>query len=113
MQDKPEVAPPHFPHETGHHSWGSISKQVNTGAAAVRRFFAARHPDLRSSAIRFVASIIVFTHPHCRLEIDHPRTTVVRYSELLQAVLAMADSRKMPAAVASPLAQTLASSQTD
>jgi hypothetical protein len=89
----------------------SISKQVNSGAAAVRYFLAERHPELASRALRWVESVVVFTHPTCRLEVNRPRTTVVRFSELLQLVLTLADRHRMPFATAARLAESLAASQ--
>ena len=89
----------------------SISKQVNAGATAVRYFLMERHPELRDSALRWVESIVVFAHPHCRLEVDRPRATVVRFSELLQVVLGLAERRRLPPAIAERLARSLASAQ--
>jgi hypothetical protein len=87
----------------------SISKQVNAGATAVRYFLMERHPELRDSVLRWVESIIVFTHPLCRLEVDRPRATVVRFSELPQVVLALAERRHISPAIAQQLARSLAS----
>lgn len=79
---------------------GSISRQVNSGASAIRYFLVERHPDL------------VFTHPTCRLEVNRARTTLVRYSELLQLVLTLAEKHRMPSTAAARLAESLMSSQT-
>src|SRR2546427_3353528 len=65
----------------------SVGRQVNAGACAVRYFLSARYPGLAASALRWVESIIVFTHPLCRMEVEHPRTMVVRYSQLYHEVL--------------------------
>jgi hypothetical protein len=89
------------------HARGSISRQVNSGASAVRYFLAERHPDLASTALRWVESVVVFTHPLCRLEVDRSRTTVVRYSELLQLVLALAEKCRMAPRIAARLAESL------
>jgi Nuclease-related domain len=89
------------------HSRGSISKQLNSGASAVRSFLAERYP-----ALRWVESIVVFTHPLCRLEVNHARTTVVRYSELVQVILELAKKHRMGPATAARLAERLADSQT-
>jgi hypothetical protein len=94
------------------HPRGSISRQVNSGACAVRYFLVERHPDLASTALRWVESIVVFTHPLCRLEVNHARATVVRYSELLQVVLKLAKKHRMAPATAARLAESLAASQT-
>lgn len=93
------------------HPRGSISHQVNSGACAVRYFLVERHPDLSSTALRWVESVVVFTHPLCRLEVNRPRTTVVRYSELLQVVLALAEKHRMASGIAARLAETLVASQ--
>lgn len=87
----------------------SISNQVNAGATAVRYFLMERHPELRDSALRWVEAIVVFTHPLCRLDVDRPRATVLRFSELLQAVLALAERRRVSPAVAQQLARSLLS----
>lgn len=89
------------------HSRGSISKQVNGGASAVRAFLTERHPELR-----WVESLVVFTHPLCRLEVNHARATVVRYSELVQVILELAQKHRMASATAARLAESLAASQT-
>lgn len=86
----------------------SISKQVNAGATAVRYFLMERHPELGGSALRWVESIIVFTHPLCRLDVDHAQAVVVRFSELRPAVLALADRKRLPPAIAERLAESLA-----
>lgn len=91
---------------------GSISRQVNSGASAIRYFLAARHPDLASTALRWVESIVVFTHPTCRLEVNRARTVVVRYSELRQLVVDLAKTRHLAPAIASRLAESLLASQT-
>ncbi len=90
---------------------GSISRQVNSGACAVRYFLMERHPDLASTALRWVESVVGFTHPTCRLEVNRARTTVVRYSELLQLVLTLAEKHRMPSTAAKRLAESLVASQ--
>jgi len=94
------------------HRRGSISHQVNSGASAVRYFLTGRHPDLAATALRWVESVVVFTHPTCRLEVNRARTIVVRYSELLQVVLELARRQHMTAATAARPAETLVRSQT-
>ncbi len=89
------------------HSRGSVSKQVNAGASTVRSFLTERYPELR-----WVESIVVFTHPLCRLEVNHARTTVVRYSELVQVICELAKKHRMAPATAARLAERLASAQT-
>jgi len=89
----------------------SVSRQVNSGACAVRYFLSERHPDLAPSALRWVESIIVFTHPLCRMEVNRARTTIVRYSQLFQVVLELGKKHRMAPATAAQLAQTLANAQ--
>lgn len=86
----------------------SVSEQVNSAAAAVRYFLAERHPQL---APTWVESVIVFTHPLCRLKVAWPRATVVRYSELLKVVLELAQKHRMQPKTAARLAHTLLTSQ--
>lgn len=90
---------------------GSISRQVNSGASTIRYHLAARHPDLISTALRWVESIVVFTHPTCRLEVNRARAAVVRYSELLQVVLELAKKHHLAPSIASRLAESLVASQ--
>jgi hypothetical protein len=89
----------------------NISRQVNSGACAVRYFLSTGHPELAPAALRWVESIIVFTHPLCRVEGSDARATVVRYSQLYQAVLELSRKYRMAPSTAALLAQTLTSSQ--
>jgi hypothetical protein len=89
-----------------------VSQRADSGACAVRYFLSERHPDLTGTALRWVESLIVFTHPLCRLEVIHPRTTIVRYSYLFQVVLDLAQKHAMDPSVVEQLAHTLANSQT-
>jgi hypothetical protein len=88
----------------------SISKQVNCGAIAVRETLSRAHPDLADSVLRFVDSVVVFTNPTRRVHVDRAQTTVARYSQLLDVILAKARRKKVPAAIAGRLAATLANS---
>jgi hypothetical protein len=88
----------------------SISKQVNSGAVALRGFLRDRHPDL---AVPWVESLVVFTHPLCRLEINRPRTIVARYSEVLPIVRELAKKHRMAALLAGRLAQNFIASRID
>ena len=89
----------------------SIGGQVNAGACAVRYFLSERHPELVASALRWVESIIVFTHTLCRVEASDAQATVVRYSQLYQAVLELSRKHRLAPSTAALLAQTLATSQ--
>lgn len=86
----------------------SVSQQVNSAAVAVRYFLAERHPQL---APRWVESVIVFTHPLCRLNVGRAQAIIVRYSELLRVVLELAKRRRMQPQTAARLAQALLASQ--
>ena len=90
----------------------NASRRVNSGACAVRYFLAERHPELLFTALRWVESVVVFTHPLSRLEADHGQTIVVRYSHLFQAVLELAQKQRLEPAIAEQLAHTLVASQT-
>jgi Nuclease-related domain len=86
----------------------SISKPVKGGAIAVRETLSRAHPDLMDSVLRFIDSVAVFTNPTSQVKVDRAPTTVVRYSQLLDVILAKARRRKVPATVAALLAATLA-----
>jgi hypothetical protein len=86
----------------------SISKPVKGGAIAVRETLSRAHPDLMDSVLRLIDSVAVFTNPTSRVKVDRAPTTVVRYSQLLDVILAKARRRKVPATVAALLAATLA-----
>jgi hypothetical protein len=85
-----------------------VGRQANRGAMAVREFLCREHPELGSTALRWVDSVVVFTHPLCRLEIDRPGITMIRFSELLEVLLAKGECNKLSASIARKLAGTLA-----
>lgn len=84
----------------------SMSRQANAGAVAVKDLLASRHPQFTS----FVTSIVVLTHPLCRVEVNRARATIVRYSELKQVILELADRRRMSPTRVAELARTLGAS---
>lgn len=86
----------------------SMSRQVNAGACAVRYVLAERCPDV---APKWVESVVVFTHPLCRLEVNRAQAIIVRYSELLQVVLELARKHRMSPETAARLAEGLTCSQ--
>jgi len=57
--------------------------------------------------------VVVFTHPLCHVEASDTRATVVRYSQLYQAVVELSRKHHMASLTASLLARTLAKSQAD
>ena len=85
----------------------SVSRQVNRGAAALRRWLADLHPDIYSVRA-FIQPLAVFTHPGCRLEINHAGATVLRCSELLHVLHEKGEERRMSSVLAGRLAQSLA-----
>src|SRR5262249_33590815 len=89
-----------------------VGRHVNSQACALRYFLSEKHPDLVTSSLRWVESIVVFTHPLCHVEGSAARTTVVRYSQLYQTVLELARKNRMASPMATLLAQTVANSQT-
>jgi len=90
-----------------------ISQRVNSWACAIRYFLSEKHPDLAASALRWVESVVVFTHPLCHVEASDTRATVVRYSQLYQTVVELSRKHHMASSTASLLARTLAKSQAD
>ncbi len=58
--------------------------------------------------VRRVEPLVVFTHPHCRLDVHRPRILATRYSELLQMIWALERRRNLPAEVARRMAMVLA-----
>jgi hypothetical protein len=88
-----------------------ISQHVNSAACAIRYFLAERHPDLTASVLRWVESIVVFTHPLSHVEASDARATIIRYSQLYQVVIELSRKHRLPPITATLLAQTLATSQ--
>jgi hypothetical protein len=84
-----------------------IGRRVNSGACAIRYFLTERHPEMAASALRWVESIVVFTHPLCHVEASDAPAMVVRYSQLYQTVLELSRKHRMAPATASLLAETL------
>ncbi|MDO8477093.1 MAG: nuclease-related domain-containing protein [Candidatus Rokubacteria bacterium] len=86
----------------------SISRQVMQGAMAVKDCLSDRSAAFRTSRARWVESVVVFTNPLCRLEINRPGPTIVRYSELLILIAEKAKQRAFDAAQSSLIAGALA-----
>jgi len=85
----------------------NVGRQANQGAIALREFLRREHPELRSTALRWVDSIVVFTHPLCRLKVDRPGITTTRFSELLGVILSKGQGNRLSASAAQKLAHTL------
>lgn len=90
---------------------GDVSQHVNSAACAIRYFLSERHPELAASVLRWVESIVVFTHPLSHVEASDAPATVVRYSRLYQEILELSRKHRMAPLTASQLAQTLAELQ--
>ena len=86
----------------------NISRQVVQGAMAVKDCLSDRSATFRTSRARWVEGVVVFTNPLCRLEINRPGPTIVRYSELLMLIAEMAKRRALNAAQSSLIAGALA-----
>lgn len=84
-----------------------VGRQANRGAAGIKEFLGKEHPHLKASALRWVHSLVVFTHPLCSLELDRPDVTAARYSELLDVIRAKGRRDQLAPSVAMTLAHTL------
>jgi len=78
------------------------------GAMAVKGCLSDRSAAFRTSRARWVEGVVVFTNPLCRLEINRPGPTIVRYSELLMLIAEKAKRRTLDAAQSSLIAGALA-----
>jgi len=85
----------------------SISRQVTHGAMAVKDCLSDRSAAFRASRARWVEGVVVFTDPLCRLEINRPGPTIVRYSELLTLIAEKAQQRRFNAEQAARIARAL------
>jgi hypothetical protein len=85
----------------------NVGKQAKYGAVALREVLHREHPELRSTSLRWVDSIVVFTHPLCRLKVDRPGITTARFSELLGVILSKGQAKRLSASTARTLAHTL------
>jgi hypothetical protein len=84
-----------------------VGRQANRGAIAIREFLSEEHPQLKATALRWIHSLVVFTHPLCSLELDRPDASVARYSELLDFIRARGRRDQLVPSVARTLAHTL------
>jgi hypothetical protein len=78
------------------------------GARAVRELLQNQCPAWPASGPRWVDGVVVFTNPLCRLELNRPGPTIVRYSELLALITEKARRSWLDASQASRLAAILA-----
>lgn len=85
----------------------SVGKQANRGAMSLREYLRREHPEFARNALRWIDSIVVFTDPLCRLRIDRPGVTMVRYSELLGVMLEKGRSKRLASSTARTLAHSL------
>jgi Nuclease-related domain len=85
----------------------NVTRQLTEDAMAVKDFLVRAHPELAGSLLRWVDTVVVMTHPSCRLEIDRPWHPVVRYSELRALVEAKPRRARYAAALGEMLAGAL------
>jgi len=71
----------------------NISRQARGGARALRDWLKDTFPAFRPFLLDHVEDVVVYTHPLCRLEINRPGSTIVRYSELLNVISVKAERR--------------------
>ncbi|MGH7306326.1 MAG: nuclease-related domain-containing protein [Candidatus Rokuibacteriota bacterium] len=90
---------------------GDITQHVNSAACAIRYFLSEHHPDLATWALRWVESIVVFTHPLSHVEASEARATIVRYSQLYQVILELSRKHRLAPTTAGLFAETLAAAQ--
>lgn len=84
-----------------------FGRRINRSAFAVHTALRRWCPEEAASLLR-VEPLVVFTHPHCRLNVYRPRIMVTRYSELLQKIWALERRHILPADAARRLAEALA-----
>ena len=85
----------------------NVGRQASQGAITLREFLRREHPELGAATLRWVDSIVVFTHPLCRLTVDRPGITTARFSELLDVLLAKGQRSRLSASIVKQLAHTL------
>jgi hypothetical protein len=81
----------------------NITRQVTSGAMAVKRCLA----EGGAGTSGWVDSVVVFTHPLCRLVLDRPRATVARLSELSNYLAGRSRPHKLTPDSVDTLAQIL------
>lgn len=70
----------------------SYSKQARAGAMAIKAVIGSLRPELRNE---YVEAVVVLTDPHCRVIVNRAQVGVVRFSELLPYISALAAKRAM------------------
>ena len=75
---------------------------------AVKERLSDRSEAFRTSRSKWVESVVVFTNPLCRLEINRPGPTIIRYSELPGLIAEKARRRALDASQCARIAATLA-----
>jgi len=84
-----------------------ISRQVTSAAIAVRKSLHGQCSAWPASGQKWVDSVVVFTNPLCRLEVNRPGPSIVRYSQLLTLIRERAIRHALNASQASHIAATL------
>ena len=81
----------------------NVTRQVIGGAIAVKKCLAG----CGAGASGWVEAVVVFTHPLCRLVLDHPAPTVARFSELMNYLTVRAHPPKLTSYSVGTLARIL------
>lgn len=89
-----------------------FGKRLSRSASAIQRALQRSCPE-ESVLIRRVEPLVVFTHPHCQLNVYRPRVLVARYSDLLKLIWALERRHNLPAEAARRLAEVVARAPAD
>jgi Nuclease-related domain len=89
-----------------------FGKRLSRSASAIQRALQRSCPE-ESALLRRVEPLVVFTHPHCQLNVYRPRVLVARYPELLKLIWALERRHNLPADAARRLAEVVARAPAD
>jgi hypothetical protein len=89
-----------------------FGRRIGRSASAIQRALQRSCPG-ESALLRRVEPLVVFTHPHCQLNVYRPRILVTRYSELLKLIWALERRHNLPADAARRLAEVVAHAPVD
>jgi hypothetical protein len=84
-----------------------FGRRIGRSASTLERVLQRSCPE-ESILLRRVEPLVVFTHPHCQLNVYRPRILVARYSELLKLIWALERRHNLPADAARRLAEAVA-----
>jgi Nuclease-related domain len=89
-----------------------FGRRISRSAATIQGTLQRSCPG-ESALLRRVEPLVVFTHPHCQLNVYRPRIMVTRYSELLKLIWALERRQNLPADAARRLAEVVAHAPAD